>query len=99
MTSMSVVGSYVCLVSVISPVCVVCVCVCVCVCVLCDSLCAVELLNIQITLHGIEQSGFLIVSSNVAQIYGREHEPKVREGDLVKKTSWVSTLSDVQVRV
>ena len=75
-------------------------CVCVlCVCVLCDSLCAVELLNIQITLHGIEQSGFLIVSSNVAQIYGREHEPKVREGDLVKKTSWVSTLSDVQVRV
>ena len=32
MTSMSVVGSYVCLVSVISPVCVVCVCV-VCVCV------------------------------------------------------------------
>ncbi|KAL5477873.1 hypothetical protein EMCRGX_G024726 [Ephydatia muelleri] len=57
---------------------------------------SIELLNIQITLHGIEQSGFLIVSSNVAQIYGREHEPKVREGDLVKKTSWVSTLSDVQ---
>ena len=59
---------------------------------------AVELVNTQVTLEGIEHGGFVIASSYVAQVFGCEHEPSLREGDLVTKNSWNAKVQDVQVR-
>lgn len=57
----------------------------------------VELVNNQLALEGIEHKGFVVASSYVAQVFGCEHEPRLREGDLVNKKSWIFKLQDVQV--
>ena len=57
----------------------------------------VELVNTQIALQGVEQKGFVLASSYVTQVRGAEHEPKVKEGDLVAKKSWIATVQDLQV--
>ena len=56
----------------------------------------VELLHTQIALQGVEKKGFVICSSYIAQVFGREHDPQFRGGDLVTKNSWVAKVQDLQ---
>ena len=58
---------------------------------------AVTLSNIQIALQGLEKTGYILVSSHIAQVFGREHEPQLNEGDLVTKKSWVAKVQELQV--
>ena len=57
----------------------------------------VELTNIQVALQGIENWGFVVASSNITQVFGREHQPVLKEGDLVTKKSWLASVQDLQV--
>ena len=57
----------------------------------------VELVNTQIALEGIEHRGVAVASSYVTQVFGCEHEPRLREGDLVTKNSWIAKVQDLQV--
>ena len=47
-------------------------------------------------LQGVEKKGFVVCSSYVAQVFGREHDPQLRGGDLVTKNSWVAKVQDLQ---
>ena len=58
---------------------------------------AVELNNTQIALQGIEHKGYVVASSYMTQVLGCEHEPRLREGDLVTKKSWNARALDLQV--
>ena len=60
------------------------------------SLSIVELTNTQLALQGVEKHGYVVASSYVAQVFGREHSPRWREGDLVSKKSWVAKVQDLQ---
>lgn len=57
----------------------------------------VTLTNIQVALKGIETSGYVVASSNKAQIFGQEHQPVLKEGDLVAKKSWLACVGKLQV--
>ena len=57
----------------------------------------VELTNTQIALQGIEQKGFALASSHVAQVFGSEHKPQLRDGDVFPKKSWMGKVLDLQV--
>ena len=57
----------------------------------------VTLTNTQIALQGNEKNGYILASSHIAQVFGREHEPKLKEGDLVSKKSWVGKVQELQV--
>ena len=57
---------------------------------------AVVLTSTQVALQGVEKAGFIVCSSYVTQIFGREHDPVWREGDLVAKNSWVAKIQDLQ---
>ena len=57
----------------------------------------VTLSNTQIALQGLEKTGYILVSSHIAQVFGREHEPQLNEGDLVTKKSWVAKVQELQV--
>ena len=59
----------------------------------------VTLSNTQIALQGLEKTGYILVSSHIAQVFGREHEPQLNEGDLVTKKSWVAKVQELQVCV
>ena len=61
------------------------------------SLPPVTLTNIQVALKGIETSGYVVASSNKAQIFGQEHQPVLKEGDLVAKKSWLACVGKLQV--
>lgn len=54
--------------------------------------------NIQVVLKGIETSGYVVASSNLAQLFGQEHQPVLKEGDLVAKKSWLARVNKLQVR-
>ena len=56
----------------------------------------VELTNSQVALQGVEVKGYIICSSYVAQVFGRDHHPQWREGDLVSKRSWIAKVQDLQ---
>ena len=45
----------------------------------------------------METSGYVVASSNKAQIFGQEHQPVLKEGDLVAKKSWLTCVSKLQV--
>ena len=60
---------------------------------------SVELTNTQIALQGIEHHGFVLASSSIAQVFGCDHEPRLREGDLVTKKSLICKVLDMQVAV
>ena len=53
--------------------------------------------NIQVVLKGIETSGYIVASSNKAQIFGQEHQPVLKEGDLMAKKSWLARVDKLQV--
>ena len=57
----------------------------------------VTLTNIQVALKGIETSGYVVASSSKAQIFGQEHQPVLKEGDLVAKKSWLTCVGKLQV--
>ena len=57
---------------------------------------AVQLTSTQIALQGVEKAGYIVCSSYIAQLFGREHDPVWREGDLVGKNSWVAKIQDLQ---
>ena len=52
--------------------------------------------NSQVALQGVEVKGYIICSSYVAQVFGRDHYPQWREGDLVSKRSWIAKVQDLQ---
>ena len=56
----------------------------------------VELTNSQVALQGVEVKGYIICSSYIAQVFGRDHYPQWREGDLVSKRSWIAKVQDLQ---
>ena len=58
---------------------------------------AVTLTNLQVALKGIETSGYVVASSNKAQIFGQEHQPVLKEGDLMSKKSWLACVDKLQV--
>ena len=58
----------------------------------------VTLTNTQITLRGPESNSYVLASSHVAQVFGREHLPQLKDGDLVSKKSWVAKIQELQVR-
>ena len=64
-----------------------------CVCLHCT---VVELRNTQAALYGVEEKGYVICTSYIAQVFGQEHEPQYREGDLVSKNSWAAKVQDLQ---
>ena len=47
-------------------------------------------------LKGVEKNGYIVCSSYIAQVFGRDHQPQLREGDLVSKSSWVAKVQDLQ---
>ena len=47
-------------------------------------------------LQGVEKKGYIVCSSYIAQVFGRDHQPQWREGDLVSKTSWIAKVQDLQ---
>ena len=59
----------------------------------------VTLSNTQIALQGLEKTGYILASSHIAQVFGREHEPQLNEGDLVTKKSWVAKVQELQVNM
>ena len=59
----------------------------------------VTMTNVQVALKGIETSGYVVASSNKAQVFGQEHQPVFKEGDLVCKKSWLACVDRLQVRV
>ena len=48
-------------------------------------------------LKGVESSGYVVASSNKAQVFGQEHQPVLKEGDLVCKKSWLACVNNLQV--
>jgi hypothetical protein len=56
----------------------------------------ITLTNIQVALKGIETSGYVVASSNKAQVFGQEHQPVLTEGDLVSKNSWLTCVDKLQ---
>uniref|UniRef100_A0A1X7V154 FMP27/BLTP2/Hobbit GFWDK motif-containing RBG unit domain-containing protein n=1 Tax=Amphimedon queenslandica TaxID=400682 RepID=A0A1X7V154_AMPQE len=56
----------------------------------------IELTNTQVALQGVEVKGYVICCSYVAQVFGRDHHPQLREGDLVSKRSWIAKVQDLQ---
>ena len=44
------------------------------------SLSIVELTNTQLALQGVEKHGYVVASSYVAQVFGREHSPLLEGG-------------------
>lgn len=57
----------------------------------------VTLTNTQIALQGDMKNGYLLASSHFTEVFGQEHEPKFKEGDLVSKKSWVGKVQELQV--
>ena len=52
--------------------------------------------NTQVALQGVEVKGYVICCSYIAQVFGRDHHPQLREGDLVSKRSWIAKVQDLQ---
>lgn len=56
----------------------------------------ITLTNTQIALQGPENTGYALASSHVAQVFGRQHLPQFKDGDLVSKKSWVAKIQELQ---
>jgi len=59
----------------------------------------VTLTNTQIALQGSESNGYALASSHVAQVFGRDHHPQLKDGELVVKKSWVGKIQELQVDI
>ena len=57
----------------------------------------VTMTNTQVVLKGIETNGYVVASSNKVQVFGQEHQPVLKEGDLVTKNSWLAYVGNLQV--
>lgn len=56
-------------------------------------------MNTQVVLQGIEQWGYVVASSHVANIFGCDHKPKMKNGVFVSKKSWVGKIQELQVTI
>lgn len=56
----------------------------------------VALVNSQVLLKGPETKGYVIISTEKAEILQRIHRPVWRDMTLVAKTTWVGSLQSVQ---
>jgi hypothetical protein len=56
----------------------------------------ITMTNTQVVLKGIETNGYVVASSNKVQVFGQEHQPVLKEGDLVTKNSWLAYVGNLQ---
>ena len=65
----------------------------------CCMVCAVTLMNTQVVLQGIEQPGYVLASSHITNVFGCDHEPRMKNGVDISKKSWVGKIQELQVCV